>query len=126
MGLQISCSVYTEAKEEADFRGAASAVGEIFHELARHKESKIVEGHLMGGSRAYMSEYSAEVCGGECGRIHQGEECYSDRQDVWCVLRKNLSGLTQVEAPARNHDVTHPEQGAPTPAGTGEADVGVL
>ena len=23
-------------------------VGEIFHELARHKESKIVEGHLMG------------------------------------------------------------------------------
>ena len=23
-------------------------LGEIFHELARHKESKIVEGHLMG------------------------------------------------------------------------------
>ena len=49
MGLQISRSVYTEAKEEADFRGAASEqLGEIFHELARHKESKIVEGHLMG------------------------------------------------------------------------------
>ena len=30
-----------------------------------------------------MSEYSAEVCGGECGRIHQGEERYSDNQDVW-------------------------------------------
>ena len=45
MGLQISRSVYTEAKEEAGFRGAASAV---VHELAAHKESKIVEGHLMG------------------------------------------------------------------------------
>jgi hypothetical protein len=32
---------------------------QIFHELARHKESKIVEGHLIG-SRAYVSEYSAE------------------------------------------------------------------
>ena len=27
-----------------------------------------------GGSRACVSEYSAEVCGGECGRIHQGEK----------------------------------------------------
>jgi hypothetical protein len=30
-----------------------------------------------------VSEYFAEVCGGECGRIPQGEECYSDSQDVW-------------------------------------------
>jgi len=38
-----------------------------------------------------VSEYSAEVCGGECGRIHQGEECYSDSQDVWC-RRRNFTG----------------------------------
>jgi putative transposase len=36
-----------------------------------------------GASRAYVCEYSAEVCGGECDRMHQGEECYSDSQDVW-------------------------------------------
>ena len=48
MGLQISRSVYTEAKEEADIRVLRRQLGEIFHELARHKESKIVEGHLMG------------------------------------------------------------------------------
>lgn len=42
------------------------------------------------------------------------------------VLRKNLSGLKQVQAPARNHDATHPEQGAPKTAGSGEAGVGVL
>ena len=81
MGLQISRSVYTEAKEEADFGGCVTVGGDI-HELARHKESKIVEGHLMG-IRACVSEYSAEVCGGECGRIHQGEKCHSDSQDVW-------------------------------------------
>jgi len=36
------------------------------------------------------------------------------------------SGLTQVQAPARNHDATHPEQGAPKPAGSEEAGVGIL
>ena len=48
MGLQISRSVYTEAKEEEIFGVLRRQLGEIFHELARHKESKIVEGHLMG------------------------------------------------------------------------------
>lgn len=48
MGLQIPGCFHTEAAEEAGVQSARRHLGEVFHELASHKESKIVEGHLMG------------------------------------------------------------------------------
>src|SRR5262249_2679269 len=48
MGLQIPHGVYTEPTKEASVRSAAGKPWEIFHELASHKEAKIVEGHMMG------------------------------------------------------------------------------
>src|SRR6185437_9881606 len=58
-------------------------LGEKFHELALHKESKIVEGHMMGGSRSYVLEHSAEVRGLKCSGIFKREECDSDCTEVW-------------------------------------------
>ena len=47
MGLQVSRGVHPEVPTEEDFRYASAALGEIFRELAKQKESRIVEGHLM-------------------------------------------------------------------------------
>ena len=48
MGLQIPRGFHTEATEERVFGVLRRHLGEVFHELSSHKESKIVEGHLMG------------------------------------------------------------------------------
>ena len=47
MGLQVSWCSY-EATKKKVFGVLRRHLGEMFHELALHKESKIVEGHLMG------------------------------------------------------------------------------
>ena len=62
-------------------------LGEIFHELASHKESKIVEGHLMG-DHVHMPEHSAEVRSLERSGIHQGQERNSDSPKVWGAAAK--------------------------------------
>jgi putative transposase len=48
MGLQVSHCVHTERRKKKVFGVLRRYLGEIFHELALHKESKIVEGHMMG------------------------------------------------------------------------------
>ena len=47
MGLQISCGFYPEAAPQGDLWPAEEHLGEVFHELARQKEARIEEGHLM-------------------------------------------------------------------------------
>ena len=47
MGLQIPRGVHPEATQEAIFGALRKHLGEVFQELAPHKESKMVEGHLM-------------------------------------------------------------------------------
>ncbi len=47
MGLQVSRGVHPEVPTEEDIRYVRQQLGEIFHELAKQKESQIVEGHLM-------------------------------------------------------------------------------
>ena len=46
-GMQISCGFHPEIPQESDFRRDQERLGEVFHELARRRESKIEEGHLM-------------------------------------------------------------------------------
>ena len=58
-------------------------LGEVLHELASHKESKIVEGHLMGGPCAYMYQHSAQVRSVECCGISEGEERDPNCSEVW-------------------------------------------
>jgi putative transposase len=55
-------------------------LGEIFHELAAHKEAKIVEGHVMPD---HVHQHSPEICGIECDGIHQGEERNCDSEALW-------------------------------------------
>ena len=40
-------------------------LGEIFHELAKQKGSRILEGHLKGGHVPHVHQHSTEVCGVE-------------------------------------------------------------
>jgi len=44
-------------------------LGEIFHELALHKKSKIVEGEHDGRSRSHVLEHSIEICDLKCWDI---------------------------------------------------------
>jgi putative transposase len=48
VGLQVSHCVHTEATKEKSVWILRRQLVEIFHELALHKESKIVERHMMG------------------------------------------------------------------------------
>ena len=49
-------------------------LGEVFRELAKHKEVEVVEGLSDAGSRAHVPEHSAEVRGVDCGGVHQRQE----------------------------------------------------
>ncbi len=50
--LEMDCKYHVvfipKRRKKRIFGVLRRQLGEIFHELARHKESKIVEGHLMG------------------------------------------------------------------------------
>jgi putative transposase len=48
-------------------------LGDVFHELAVQKESKIEEGHLhLDHVHAHVHQYSSKVLGFQRGRLHQG------------------------------------------------------
>ena len=52
--------------------------------LARQKESRVMEGHLMPDPvHMFISIPSTEVCGGTGYRFYEREECDSYCQDVW-------------------------------------------
>jgi putative transposase len=46
MGLQVPCGIYSEASQEGHLWIYTETLGAVLHELARQKESAIVEGHL--------------------------------------------------------------------------------
>ncbi len=58
-------------------------LGEVFHQLAGYKESRIEEGHLMVDHVHIADQYSAEVCGFAGNRLHQGKECDSHCPGIW-------------------------------------------
>lgn len=50
-------------------------LGSIFHELAKQRESEIVEGHLLPDYVQHADTDSSKVFRIGCGWVHQGEEC---------------------------------------------------
>ena len=60
----------------------ARYLGGIFHDLARQKQSRIVEGQTVPGSYPYAYRDTAKVCDSPRGGLHQGEECNSDSPKV--------------------------------------------
>ena len=62
------------------FEALRRHLGEILRELAKQKESQVVEGHLMGEHVHMCLKYSAKVCGVERSGLHQGQECDSDSE----------------------------------------------
>ncbi len=60
-----------------------SYIGEMLHELASHRESKIEEGHMMGAHNPYVHQYSAKVSGIESSGLHQREKCDYDFTEIW-------------------------------------------
>ena len=59
-------------------------LGEVFRDLARQKESRVEEGHLMSDPvHRLLAANSAEVCGVTGGGVHQGEECDPSGSGVW-------------------------------------------
>ena len=47
MGVQISCVFIPKYRKKAIFGVIKKRLGDVFHELARRRENKIEEGHLM-------------------------------------------------------------------------------
>ena len=57
-------------------------LGEVFHGLAQHKESRIEEGHMLA-DHVHMLIDTSEICGIERDRICQGEKCDSLGPSLW-------------------------------------------
>ena len=58
-------------------------LGEVFHELASHKESKNSRRAPDGRSRSYLNQCSSEIRGARCSGVYQGEKRDSDCPAVW-------------------------------------------
>ena len=71
--MQISRSVHPEVSTEDTIQGDSQVFGEVFHDLARQRESRIEEGHNAGGSCSHAGKIS-EVCGKLSDRLYQGKE----------------------------------------------------
>jgi REP element-mobilizing transposase RayT len=56
------------------FGAVRKHLGEMLHELAGHKGSKIVEGHLMPDHIHSVHQHTAVVGGIECSGLYQGKE----------------------------------------------------
>jgi putative transposase len=67
MELQASCCFHTEEEKENSFGVLKKHLGDVFHELAEQKESKIEEGHLhLDHVHIYIGippKYTANVVG---------------------------------------------------------------
>jgi len=78
VGLQVSRGIYTEVPEEANLRGAAPASGGAIPRVGGAQGVEDCRRAHDGGPRSHVHQYSAEVCGGQCGRVHQRQERHSD------------------------------------------------
>ena len=62
-------------------------LGDVFRELARQRESAILEGHLCSDHvRIYtlhLHSTPTEARGCASGRVHQGEECNPHSKNLW-------------------------------------------
>ena len=54
-------------------------LGEILHELAKQKQSRIVEGHLRPGSRSHVHQHPAKILGVERRGLYQRQERHLNR-----------------------------------------------
>lgn len=57
-------------------------LGELFHELAGHGESQIVEGHLMSDHVHMCISIPPKYSGCECRGLHQGQERDSHHTEI--------------------------------------------
>jgi hypothetical protein len=57
-------------------------LGRVLKVLAGEKEGEIIERHLNARPHAHAAVWSAEVCGGAGGGIHQRQECDPHRAGV--------------------------------------------
>ena len=83
MGLQVSRCVYTETQEEAYIRCITPPNGRDISRVGRAQGIEDCGRAYVRGSRAYMYQHTAEVCGIECGGIYQREKCDTSSEDVW-------------------------------------------
>jgi len=67
-------------------------LGEIFHVLALHKESKIVEGHMMGDHVHMCLSIPPKYAVSNVVGYLKGEECDSDCEKVWWAAEELRGG----------------------------------
>lgn len=56
-------------------------LGQVFRELARQRESDILEGHLMPTMLSHAHLDSTEILSCSGGGLHQGKECHPHCED---------------------------------------------
>ena len=69
-------------------------IGKFFHELAKHGESQILEGHLCPDHVAYGDSHSAKVRGFPGSRVYQGQKCDSDCPRFYGAVSGFQGGIT--------------------------------
>ena len=67
-------------------------LGEILHELAKQKQSRIVEGHLRPGSRSHVHQHPAKILGVERRGLYQRQESAISIARNFLGRRRNFTG----------------------------------
>ncbi len=68
-------------RKKAIFGKIKKNLGAVFHDLARRRESRIEEGHLMPDHVHMLVLDPAEILGGGGDRVHQGQKLDMDRAE---------------------------------------------
>ena len=71
------------------YGGVAKYLGNIFHELARERESRIVEGHVCPDHVHMLIEIPPKYARSTSNRLYQGEKRDSDSPEI-CRETKKL------------------------------------
>jgi REP element-mobilizing transposase RayT len=77
--VQVPRRVYAEVSQEAAFRQNKTAPGQVFHDLARPKECRIEEGHLMPDHVHMLISIPPKYSVAQIIVIHEREEFDMDR-----------------------------------------------
>ena len=85
-------------RKKAVFGKIKKNLGAVFHDLARRREYRIEEGHLMPDHVHMLGLDPAEILGCRGDRLHQGQKLDLDRAEYRAERRRTSPGINSGHA----------------------------
>jgi putative transposase len=92
MGLQVPCDLDTEMPEKMLYGQLRKNLGDVFHELARQKESRVLEGHLQPDHVHMLISIPPKYAVSQVVGYTKGKSAIHIAR-TYLVQKKNYSGM---------------------------------